>query len=79
MPQESSDLYDELVQGRLEAASRDAIVDITQRSVAGEHVDAVILGCTEFGLLVGARDLPVPVFDTTEIHARAGMAFALGE
>ena len=39
----------------------------------------VILGCTEFGLLLKPEDLPVPAFDTTELHAEAAMAWALGE
>jgi aspartate racemase len=37
----------------------------------------VILGCTEIGLLLTQRDLALPVFDTTEIHAEAAMDFAL--
>ena len=41
--------------------------------------DGVILGCTEFGLLVTAQDMPVPLFDTTAIHARVGMDFALAD
>ncbi len=71
-------IFDELVQGRIEPASRAAVVDITRRAVARDGADSVILGCTEFALLVGVADMPVPVFDTTEIHARAGMDFALG-
>jgi aspartate racemase len=70
-------IYDELVQGRFEPASKAAVVAIAGRAVSQEGVDGVILGCTEFGLLVGARDMPAPVFDTTEIHARAAMDFAL--
>jgi len=70
-------IYDELVRGRIEAASRAAFVAIVQRAAAEDGVDGAILGCTEFGLLVGPGDLPVPVFDTTEIHARAAMDFAL--
>ncbi|HEY2176975.1 MAG TPA: aspartate/glutamate racemase family protein [Caulobacteraceae bacterium] len=71
-------IYDELVQGRIEPASRAAFIDIVAAVLADQGVDAAILGCTEFGLLVEAADLPVPTFDTTEIHARAAMAFALG-
>ena len=71
-------IFDELVQGRFEPRSRAEIVAIVGRAVADQGADGVILGCTEFGLLVTAADLPVPVFDTTEIHARAGMDFALG-
>ena len=71
-------IFDELVQGRLEPASCAAVVDITRRAVVDYGADSVILGCTEFALLVGPADLPVPCFDTTLIHARAGMDFALG-
>ena len=71
-------IYDELVQGHLEPASRAAFVRIVAAAVTDDDIDAAILGCTEFGLLVGAGDLPVPVFDTTELHARAAIDFALG-
>ena len=70
-------IFDELVQGRLEPTSRAALIEITRRAIARDGADGVILGCTEFGLLVGAADMPVPLFDTTEIHARAGTDFAL--
>jgi len=70
-------IYDELIQGRIEPASRAAVIAMV-RHAAGQGADGVIFGCTEIGLLVGPSDLPVPVFDTTEIHARAGMDFALG-
>ena len=70
-------IYDELIQGRIEAASRAAFVAVVRRAMAEDGVDAAILGCTEFGLLVGPDDLPIPVFDTTDIHARAAMDFAL--
>lgn len=71
-------IYDELIQGRIEPASRDAFVAVVARAVAEEGADSAILGCTEFDLLVGPGDLPVPTFDTTDIHARAAMDFALG-
>ena len=41
--------------------------------------EAIILGCTEIMLLVDATDSPVPLFDTTAIHAEAAVAFVLGE
>lgn len=70
-------IFDELVQGRFEVESRAAVVDIVRRAVVESAVDSVILGCTEFGLLNGPGDFAVPVFDTTEIHALAGVDFAL--
>jgi len=72
-------IYDELVQGRFEAASRGELIEITRRAQTEEGIDCVILGCTEFGLLVDAADLPVSSFETTELHARAAMDFALAD
>ena len=69
-------IYDELIQGRIEPGSRAAVIDMTRHAVDG-GADGVIFGCTEIGLLVSPADLPVPVFDTTEIHCRAAMDFAL--
>ncbi|MFL6634796.1 MAG: aspartate/glutamate racemase family protein [Massilia sp.] len=70
-------IYEELVQGRIEAASRDAYRDIIQRLVAA-GAEAIILGCTEIMLLVGPGDSPVPLYDTTGLHAAAAVELALG-
>lgn len=70
-------IYDELVQGRFKLASKEAIVAMVESAVRGEDVDGVILGCTEFGLLLKPDDLSVQMFDTAELHARAAMDFAL--
>ena len=71
-------IYDELVQGLIEPASRAAVVAIVNAAVVEDGIDGVILGCTELGLLVEPADLPVLTFDTTELHAQAAMDFALG-
>jgi aspartate racemase len=71
-------IFDELVQGRFEPTSRAAVAEIAGRAVGEDAVDSVVLGCTEFSLLVEPGDFGAPVFDTTEIHARAAMDFALG-
>jgi aspartate racemase len=71
-------IYDELTQGLVKLSSREAVVAMVESAVRGEEADGVILGCTELALLVGPDDLPAPVFDTTEIHAKAAMDFALG-
>ena len=52
------------------------------RIIAGlkeKGAEAVILGCTEIGLLVRQEDSVLPVFDTTEIHAVRAAEIALGE
>lgn len=69
-------IYDELVAGLIEPASREAYRAVIGRLVhAG--AEAVILGCTEIILLVGQEDSPVPIFDTTAIHVTAALDQAL--
>jgi aspartate racemase len=70
-------IYDELVQGRFKLASKEAAIQMAESAVRGDGADGVILGCTELGLLLKPEDLAVPMFDTTELHAEAAMAFAL--
>jgi aspartate racemase len=69
-------IYEELVFGRIEPSSRRQFVSIIERLVA-EGAQGVILGCTEIGLLVKDEDSPVPLFDTTRIHAEAAVDMAL--
>jgi aspartate racemase len=69
-------VYDELCAGIINPDSKQKYADIIQRLVA-KGAEGVILGCTEIGLLVKQEDSPVPLFDTTEIHARAAVEYAL--
>jgi aspartate racemase len=41
--------------------------------------EGVILGCTEIPLLVKPGDAPIPLFDTTALHAQAAVEAALRE
>ena len=69
-------IYDELCAGIIQMDSKQKYADIIRRLVE-EGAEGVILGCTEIGLLVKQEDSPVPLFDTTEIHARAAVKYAL--
>ncbi|MHB8345938.1 MAG: aspartate/glutamate racemase family protein [Acidiferrobacterales bacterium] len=69
-------IYDELCLGKVLDPSRGECQKIMQRLV-DRGAQGVILGCTELSLLVGAKDAPVPVFDTTGIHARRAAEWAL--
>ncbi|WP_186201490.1 aspartate/glutamate racemase family protein [Burkholderia gladioli] len=68
-------IYEELCHGLIEPASRAAYAAIIGR-LAARGAQAVILGCTEITLLIGERDSPLPVFDTTALHAQAAVEFA---
>ncbi|MET3624172.1 aspartate/glutamate racemase family protein [Burkholderia ambifaria] len=70
-------IYDELCHGVIDAASRAAYVAIIDE-LAQRGAQAVILGCTEITLLIGADDSPLPVFDTTALHAKAAVEWAAG-
>ncbi|MBB3062663.1 aspartate/glutamate racemase family protein [Microbulbifer rhizosphaerae] len=69
-------IYQELCLGTVRDESRAAYWDIIRRLVE-RGAEGIILGCTEIGMLVTAADAPVPLFDTTEIHARAAVDRAL--
>jgi aspartate racemase len=69
-------IYQELCLGVVNDESRQAY-----RRVIGDLVnrgaEAILLGCTEIDLLIGPDDAPVPVFDTTRLHAERAVDLAL--
>ena len=69
-------IYDELCLGEVREPSRAIYRDVIARLVDG-GAQAVILGCTEIGLLIGRDDARVPLFDTTALHAHAAAAWAM--
>jgi aspartate racemase len=69
-------IYEELCAGKILESSKEKYSDIITRLV-NEGAEGIILGCTEIGLLIKSQDNPVPLFDTTEIHANAAVQFAL--
>ena len=69
-------IYDELCRGVIRESSRVALRAV-MAALVSRGAEGLILGCTEIGLLVGAEDTPVPVFDTTRIHAEAAVDWAL--
>ncbi|MGO1160992.1 aspartate/glutamate racemase family protein [Brucella pseudogrignonensis] len=69
-------IYQELVVGDVRDASREEYRAVINRLVE-RGAEAIILGCTEIMLLIGQTDSPVPVFDTTRLHAEAAVDWAL--
>lgn len=69
-------IYEELCRGAVREASRTAYAAVMAR-LQDRGAQAILLGCTEIGLLVGPGDAAVPLFDTTALHARAAVRFAL--
>ncbi|MGP9544091.1 aspartate/glutamate racemase family protein [Psychrobacter sp. AOP7-B1-25] len=69
-------IYDELCKGQILDSSRQYYRQVIT-DLANEGAEGVILGCTEIGLLIKQTDSPIPVFDTTAIHAAAAVDFLL--
>ena len=71
-------IYDELCMGKIEDSSRSSYVKIIHK-LKQQGAEAVILGCTEIALLVQQAHTPVPLYDTTEIHAQQAIRYALAD
>lgn len=69
-------IYEELCLGIVREESRRIYVEAIARLEA-RGAEAVILGCTEIGMLIDDSISPVPTYDTTELHAKALVAAAL--
>lgn len=69
-------IYDELCLGKIIEDSRKEYQRIIS-NMKNQGAEGVILGCTEIGLLVKEADSSLPVFDTTLIHAKKAVEFAL--
>jgi len=69
-------IYEELCLGIVRDESRRTYVTAIER-LAGRGAQAVILGCTEIGMLIDDSTSPLPVYDTTELHAKALVSAAL--
>ena len=63
-------IYEELLHGVVTDASREAYLGVIDGLVE-RGAGAVVLGCTEIGMLVGAGDTAVPLLDTTRLHCQA--------
>ncbi len=70
-------IYEELVKDIVREPSRRTYVEAIAR-LRQRGAQAVILGCTEIGLLIDDSVSPLPTYDTTALHARALVDAALG-
>lgn len=69
-------IQQELTFGKIIPSSKQYVFDAI-KSMTDRGADGVILGCTEFPLMINADDLSIPIFNTTEIHSQAAVDFIL--
>lgn len=69
-------IYKELCIGEIKQSSKEQFKKIIQNLVSN-GAEGIILGCTEIPLLIKQEDVEVPLFDTTMIHAKAAVEYAI--
>ncbi|RQO75785.1 aspartate racemase [Pedobacter sp. KBW06] len=69
-------IFDELGQGIFKAETKARYLSII-RNLINEGAEGIILGCTEIPLLLKPEDIPVPSFDTVQLHTKAAIDFSL--
>ncbi len=69
-------IFNELGRGIFSAETKKRYIRIINE-LSENGAEGIILGCTEIPLLLKQEDSPIPVFDTTLIHAKAAAGFAL--
>jgi len=68
-------IYDELCQGKVREQSKREYLRIVD-SLANRGAQAIILGCTEIGLLISQCDTKVRLVDTSAVHAQKAVEMA---
>jgi len=71
-------IFEELTLGRIEESSRATYVEVIAR-LRDAGAEAVVLACTEIGLLVRPEDSVLPLLDSVAVHAEAAATFAVAE
>jgi aspartate racemase len=78
MEQVNHIIFQELCMGIQSTPSKEVLLSVVER-LAEKGAEGVILGCTELGLLLQQEDSHLPLFDTTDIHAKAAVKLALDD
>ncbi len=71
-------VFEELCCGKILEGSKKEYIRIINE-LAEQGAEAIILGCTEIGLLVKQEDVQIQIYDTTPIHAAKAVQMALSQ
>ena len=69
-------ILNELTHGKIIQSSKQRYLEIIENLI-DKKAEGIILGCTEIPLLIKKDDVDIAIFDTTEIHAKAAVEYAL--
>lgn len=71
-------IFEELAKEIFSDVTRARFVKIIRR-LGKSGAQGIILGCTEYPLLIRTTDIDMPMFDTTKLHAQAAVDFMLND
>ena len=71
-------IEDELTYGNIKASSKAYVMDVLQTMI-DKGANGLVLGCTEFPLMLSEDDFSIPIFNTTLIHSQAAVDFILNQ
>ncbi len=69
-------IHEELTFGKIIPASKQFVLTVFEQMI-DQGAQGLVLGCTEFPLMISAKDITIPIFDTTKLHAAAAVDFIL--
>ena len=69
-------IFEEFGRGIFSAETKQYYIEVINKLVA-QGAEGIILGCTEIPMLIKCSDVDIPLFDTTAIHSKAAVDFAL--
>lgn len=61
-------IFDELCKGEIKDKSKEYYIHIINQMIEENHIEGIILGCTEIEMLIKQEDISIPIFDTTQSH-----------
>ena len=71
-------ICEELTFNIIKKSSKQKYIRVIQKLISNGS-EGIILGCTELPLLIKSRDIDIPVFDTTNIHAKKAVEYSLSK
>lgn len=69
-------IHQELCYGNVIPSSKEYLINLIEGMV-DKGAEAVVLGCTEFPIIVKQEDLNIPILDTVQVHAQMAASFIL--
>ncbi len=70
-------LVSEIIYGNFYNETRQGLLKIIKRMIDEEHIEGLILGCTELPLILTKSEFGIPFLNTTKLHTESAVNFTL--